>query len=376
MKPTDLPALTSLRFFAAAVIVIYHLSALGFIDGDLYTKFQLSNGVSFFYVLSGFILQHSYSSRMATTSYREFMFMRIARIWPLHIAVVIIILCAGLFSGRQFDGQNLFLVVTLMQSWLPDPATHFGINGVSWSISNELFFYAMFPLSAWLVRRSAIGLFVVIAAILPIYFSQLPIVTDEGVRNGLYAINPISRLPEFLLGVLICHLGQRWILSSGAPRSMLWTIAEISTLISIVALNVAIVSISNFVYQIFGHGTTVWFYSAGTAPAFCLCILVFAIGRGYISRLLSNRVLVFLGEISFSLYLVHQQLIMHFKPTTATDFILLFVTMFVCSVAGWALIEKPCMRWVRSRVDHHKVQRLRIKQKKETISLATEKVRI
>jgi len=371
MKPTDLPALTSLRFFAAAVVVIYHLSTLGFIDGDPYKKFQLSNGVSFFYVLSGFILQHSYSSRMATTSYREFMFMRIARIWPLHMAVVIIILCAGLFSGRQFDGQNLFLVVTLMQSWLPDPVTHFGINGVSWSISDELFFYAVFPLSTWLVRRSAIGFFVVIAAILPIYFWQLPIVTDDGIRNGLYAINPISRLPEFLLGVLTCHLGQRWILLSGTSRSILWTLAEIASIISVIALNVAVVPLSNFVYQIFGHGTTVWFYSAGTAPAFCLCILVFAIGRGYISRLLSNRVPVFLGEISFSLYLVHQQLIMHFKPTTAIEFILLFATMFVCSVAGWALIEKPCMRWARRAANDHKLRR-RIKEKKETVSLATE----
>src|SRR5688500_18317145 len=83
-------ALTSLRFVAAALIVLHHSRGLFDFDQSLGDPFQLSQAVSFFFVLSGFILTYVYPS-LGDTGARRFFLARVARIWPAHVAAFLLI---------------------------------------------------------------------------------------------------------------------------------------------------------------------------------------------------------------------------------------------------------------------------------------------
>ena len=85
----QLPALTSLRFFAAAMIVIHHTAFYFKIWEPLANEFILTQGVTFFFVLSGFILTYTHSKLSGTSESLKFIWARIARVWPAHIFVMI-----------------------------------------------------------------------------------------------------------------------------------------------------------------------------------------------------------------------------------------------------------------------------------------------
>jgi peptidoglycan/LPS O-acetylase OafA/YrhL len=101
-------------------------------------------GVSFFFVLSGFILAFNYAPRVADRG--DFWFRRFARIWPTHALTFVIAIPIGL-DTTNFVGSaaTAVLNLALLQSWMPQPEIYFSFNRLSWSISNEAFYYALFP---------------------------------------------------------------------------------------------------------------------------------------------------------------------------------------------------------------------------------------
>ena len=157
MLIADLKPLTSLRFVAAGMIVLLH-SLLYFKWSWLnHVPATAAQGVSFFFVLSGFILTHVYRTR--SVGYFTFMRARFARLYPVHVATLIIAMLFVRADLVTFDGPGIFSKwallasnLTLTQSLAPFMAYQFSWNSVSWSISTEMFFYLAFPLL--LVRRS------------------------------------------------------------------------------------------------------------------------------------------------------------------------------------------------------------------------------
>jgi peptidoglycan/LPS O-acetylase OafA/YrhL len=119
-----LDALTTLRFFAAALIVIGHADPI-FGPFNFARSAPLNQGVSFFFVLSGFILTWNYPSLTGWKDRRQFWLARIARIWPLHLATCL--LWIGLIfnfdRATHFPGTEgavkLFTNLLLMQAWVP-----------------------------------------------------------------------------------------------------------------------------------------------------------------------------------------------------------------------------------------------------------------
>lgn len=148
-RPQKLDALTSLRFFAAAMIVVGHahplFGSLGFATAVPYPQ-----GVSFFFVLSGFILAYNYPILEGRNALKGFLLARVARVWPLH-AVMLLLWIALIF---KFDRQSNFpgveglakLVanVFLLQAWIPLRSWSLSFNEVAWSLSVEFFFMRHF----------------------------------------------------------------------------------------------------------------------------------------------------------------------------------------------------------------------------------------
>ena len=141
-----LDALTSLRLVAALVVVVHH--SKGYLLSESLIA-PASEAISFFFVLSGFILTYAYHKR--TYSIRGYCLARIARILPaslLSIAVYILLLnpyaldpSSLLKPSLAITASNLFLA----QSLIPVPAYYFALNTVLWSVSVEAFVYLLFP---------------------------------------------------------------------------------------------------------------------------------------------------------------------------------------------------------------------------------------
>ena len=158
----QLHPLTSIRFFAAAMIVVLHSQKRVFnIPEDFLGGFPLDEGVALFFVLSGFIMTYVYPEVRGREARWRFIVARVARIYPLHLfmlAVLFLLLpMEEIFIYDSGTAERIAIVVSnalLVQNWIPFIQYYFGTNGVTWSISTEMFFYAAF---LWLIvdlRRS------------------------------------------------------------------------------------------------------------------------------------------------------------------------------------------------------------------------------
>jgi len=149
-------ALTGLRFFAALSVIFVHALNQGLSRDAGYEQLAAS-AVTFFFVLSGFILTYVYDQRLTWAKVPEYLVARWARIWPLHVTCLVF--TAALYMSRQYlpwnsetawrFTTNLFLV----QSWIPIKDWPLSFNGPAWSISTELGFYLLFPLFLIFGRR-------------------------------------------------------------------------------------------------------------------------------------------------------------------------------------------------------------------------------
>lgn len=214
-QPPRLDRLTSLRFFAALAVFGFHATA--FFSGTVrdildFVFGQGRSGVTFFFILSGFVL--AWSSRLgdrALSFYRR----RFARIYPAYL--VALLFAAVLWALR--DPAALLrgpLTPFLLQAWVPDSNSYFAINVPAWSLSVEAFFYLGFPFIVKLIRPlAASGLWVVcgMAILVTTAVASLASLTtpasqlDANTFAVWFAIYfPLGRLPEFILGVSLAFL--------------------------------------------------------------------------------------------------------------------------------------------------------------------------
>ncbi len=302
-----LPALTGLRFLAALAVAFAHLPHLHHDESippflrRLFAEGFL--GVPFFFVLSGFVLAYTYYDRFPTLTragMAKYYKARIARIGPVHwltMAVAAIIPIPGSATG----GGLPVLVVTalLLQMWVTDPHYLQGYNPVSWSLSVEAWFYLWLPVVLWqIVRRKWSNRQLLLAAV----GAWIVALACTGFANAhptlhrvwFVALCPAGRFGEFFIGVTLGVMFARTATRAGHLRFAIGTIFELAAIASILGL----VFVSDQVPLLFRQ--TVYY-----TPAMALLVFVFAHQRGAVSKVLSSPVAVYLGEISFSYYMVH-----------------------------------------------------------------------
>jgi peptidoglycan/LPS O-acetylase OafA/YrhL len=357
--PKKLNALTSLRFFAAAAIVYLHFS------GSLLptvTSAILGQGVSYFFVLSGFVLTYVYPSLTTWRARRAFLVARIGRIWPAYVAAIgLTLLLAGPTFYDEAFFTNLVVNLLMLQAWNPVDGMAPSINGPSWSISTELGLYIAFMflirnferrwLLALLISAIITGSMIVYGLAFNIGWatSNLPAVTGQSL---LYEFPP-GRLFEFTAGMCMALLYRKY------------RISERLGLLAITAIEVAVIALAVF-YSVWARDLQVIWYNEFTiylglsavVPA-CISIYVFANEAGLVSRLLTLAPFVLLGEISYSVYLFHvpvgRYLILTKNPAILPDWSLLvfcLLCILVLSYASWALYETPArnaIRWLLGR---------------------------
>ena len=207
-SPHRFVALDSLRGIAALSIAYFHLGGDGLLLGSTFHS-RLSIAVDFFFVLSGFVIFASYHERLAQGfSTARFMLLRIGRLWPLHVAILLAFVAlefvplaigdgSGAFTGRR-TLETLPANLLLLQTYVhPEGMTW---NGPSWSISVELGLYLLAALLLSRVPRMAPFVFAALAIAAGITLASVDWKAYPGFAFGVTAV--LRGIGGFGLGVL------------------------------------------------------------------------------------------------------------------------------------------------------------------------------
>ncbi len=348
--------LTSLRFFFAFMVFLSHLWLLKdespFLR-DLYNNIFYEGyiGVSFFFILSGFVLSYNYYDRLSTgeTKVRQFGLARFARIYPLHLLTLLVAIPLSFGENLYSWVTKLFLNLFLLQSFVPSDNIYFFFNSVSWSISDEWFFYLMFPLIIYFLLKRK-NLMVILSFILLIPLMLL--FTDEGYHEKLFYISPLFRIADFTLGILLYKVYKKRKNTAWLNNKRNATIAEIG---SILLLSLFVV-LHNYIPQGYRYSCYYW-------TPMILLIYTFSYSKGAISNILSNKILVFLGEISFGFYMIHMLVIRYYEylpqkfaalkylfPKNYIEAIVVFFVTLILSMITYKWYETPANKFIKKKL--------------------------
>lgn len=340
-----LDSLTSLRFFAAVLVFFRHVQPFIEQAGVSWTKPILLPGivgVSFFFILSGFVLMWS---RRAGVPTGQFYLRRFARVWPNHAVtwafVVLVTLLAGGGMNWGFAGLNL----GMLHAWSPDPAINNSVNSVSWSLSVEMFFYLSFPLLAPLIDR-ACRLWFLAGALVGGTFAVVSVsilFVPDGYQVWFVYGFPLTRLLEFAVGMVAARLL--------LTRKLLCVPLRL-------ALPVVFGAHLTVGFFIFPSKIALTSYAAITVIPFVLLIISAAqsdtLGRW---NALRNPWLVRLGDWSFAFYLVHGLVLYYggkiFLPSDSplSHIVIFAIGAFIVATATAGLlyhfVERPVERLIR-----------------------------
>ena len=350
-RPRNIRALTSVRFFAALGVALYHMvkppTRLGFLAPVVGAGYV---GVSFFFLLSGFILTYSHAQeyQLGLGRASRFWIARIARIYPVYLVVT---LAAGVVHRSQFHPAAHLIAyladLLMLQSWSMRLVIFF--NAPAWSLSVEAFFYLLFPFLVLRLRPSTrakavlmLGMWWFLALLIPVIYWRLypgAFWLEPGVTKGLdqvllVRLFPPYAVPEFLAGIALAWIYLRF---DPGPRR-----ANLFTAISLTVLAAVLFAADHIPLLILNNGLLI--------PVFGLLILSLC-HPTWLSRLLAHPALVLLGESSFAFYLIH----LLFNDWTkvyfgageslpATALKLAIITLL--SIALHLFIERPCRRLI------------------------------
>ena len=360
-RPPALPSLTGLRFIAAALVFCFHITLFNspippfgainpFRDQGLADSLSWITGkagyvgVSFFFVLSGFVL---FWSTRPEEGALPFWRRRMLKIFPNHLVMfgLAMVLFAGAITPARAWLPNAFL----LHSFFPQADTYVSVNPPGWTLCSELLFYLLFPLLAIPVRKIAdrrlwfwAGLMVagtlaiaLVSQFLVPSSPKSPITPVSALQFWIGYIFPPSRLFEFVLGMLVARL----VLAGRAPR-----IGILPAVLSLVA-GYAIALEVPFLYG----------FQLATMIPIALVIMVFAeadvAGRWTGMR---GRVAVKLGEISFGFYICQGVTVFYVRrllgpdPFNLVGAIAVVAGLFLVTLAGgyllYTFVEDPIMR--------------------------------
>ncbi len=372
---TSLHALTGVRFLAALHVVAFHYAPREGLPAWLNQLLDGGpNSVTLFFILSGFVLAYSYlgAKDTARVERRAFWVARFARVYPVYLLGLVLITPAVVDTALRTAGgltnevlwklsSSGLAAFTLTQAWGPQVACVWNCPG--WSLSVEAFFYLLFPLlSLAVIRAGRHGLWAAAAATLGVtaIATTLWVLVDRWLAVSpappfgpdtwlqVAAYNPVLRLPQFLLGVVLGRLfSQRVSEGRGAGHA-----APAQALVGAVA------SLAIFVAP--WSGRALAFKDLALMPTFALLLWGLAYGSGPLARLLERPWAVRLGEASYALYILHSPLSFYVRladhrsgvglavSSPRAFFAVYVATSVLVSLGIFRWLEEPARRWLRA----------------------------
>ena len=329
MVRRDLPALTGLRFFLALWVILHHLTGPGQELGATLSAvlpaplFALVRGgsqaVTTFFVLSGFVLTRSYWRESWTgAALAKYYRGRVARVYPVYLlslAVVAPFIIADTTPGKWGYAAAH---ATLTQAWLGAIPVQW--NTPAWSLSCEMFFYAVFPLvGAFLVRRARWP-WVLAAGAVACVLTR--VMWAAGISD---AIKPLVHLSDFLMGIVAACAFE---LVQGKMRAWWLYVPGFLGVTAAIAWERWLPVDLNSVLR----------------PLNGLLLVGLAMG----CSALSGRMLVYLGKCSYAMYILHVPVMWWYLRKSHSFSPLVYVAMVVAaSAVVYSVLEEPANRFLR-----------------------------
>lgn len=344
MRP-NIPPLTSLRFFAALAVVVFHYDRKQMLFPQGLCDFGYE-AVTFFFILSGFILTYTHGQANGlNVGQREFAASRLVRIVPAYVLGLLVAAPFFIAAGAKAwfpitFWTNAVLVPAMLQSWWPPSALAW--NPPAWSLSNEIFFYAMYP-GIWAVWRKLPTTYsLAIAYFLVLLVSALRLFHSDGLPwwHDFAAYFPLLNLPQFVLGVA---LGKALIDHGPLQRGKFVSTASLGILMIVVTFKSSQTWLSSNAVLCVVFGALIYSFAGPTA---------------IFRKPLSSSVLTTMGNASYAIYILHVPLWFWWDNITrvklgltvnpAFDFMLYLVAVLSISFAAMQLIEVPSRRRYRA----------------------------
>ncbi|HUB95400.1 MAG TPA: acyltransferase [Stellaceae bacterium] len=327
----DIPSLTGLRGVAATIVLLYHTRVftepvwVGFPDVLLQRGYL---AVDLFFILSGFIIAHVYGAtfvdRVTAKDYWTFLRARFARIYPMHL-VALVILLPLLGRAADFQPHDLLLSLALLNGvWM----FHQGWNHPAWSVAAEFHTYVVFPFAAGLLlKQPKRRVFAIVAA--AILFFAIAARGEDAVIYTPWVL--IRAMPEFVIGIVVYR---EW--RAGARLRYLQNGYALAAIVAAILL------------CCFVRGSD----QAIVLILFPLLVLACAQERGASATILGKGPIAYLGRISYSTYILHWPALIWFAVCLgpmrgwAATFILMAIILAIAAAASH-VIEYPARRYLR-----------------------------
>jgi peptidoglycan/LPS O-acetylase OafA/YrhL len=345
-----LPALTGLRFLLAMWVILHHLTGTGMmleqwqhgLPAPAQSIFRAGYlAVQTFFLLSGFVLARSYAgTEWNRESLKRFGIARFARIYPVYALSLLVVgrfIAETLAKPGRTEIQKVVLLgdyVFLLLGWMGPRGV--GWNTPAWSLSCEFVFYLCFPLLfLWLRKGTPARLYTALAIsfVLPIGLAHAGVPAEW---------KPIHHLSDFVAGIVAAKLYEKLRAYNG--RGYWLYLPAVIAGVFLIA-NPAVLS-----------GTLADLNTA-LRPLNVALLIGLALNGGWIASALSSRVSDYLGQASYSMYILHIPLLWWYSryalhklgnpPHTLASLAFLTLVILV-AIAAFELVEKPANRWLRS----------------------------
>lgn len=293
-KSTIISSLQALRGIAFLGIASFHcgLSLFG------------SWSVSVFFMLSGFLTMRSNMNKTFQCSFKNnivFSLKRIAKLYPMYVITTI----AMIFIHNSFSPKIIAINLFLVQSWIPDSNIFYSLNGVAWFFSDLLFIYMIFPIIGKVIQKykskktaiivSCVILFVLACVSL---FARVLNGQNESLSEFCKWIGyvcPVTRLGDFAVG---CNL---YYIFDNSKKEMSSTKATVYEILAILVTGISqVLFYFNAKKEI--QDSMLYLY----IPVSMLCVYLFTVKRGFFTGILSNKLLIGIGDLSNYAFLLHR----------------------------------------------------------------------
>ena len=341
-KKRYLDILQIFRGIAALMVVIHH--AVGSLKYYHKVDYMILNtvgkfgilGVDFFFILSGFIISYAaYYKYENPNSFKNYVQNRLIRVYVPYLPVgLLMFLLYTSFPGLSNGSREISLIASLTLYPHGNPAL-----SVAWTLTFELCFYLLFSISFY--SRKIWNYFVVLWSVLILIFNYSPLHNLQINQYALFRVFFSTYNIEFIIGYL---------LSLMIIHKIKISLKQISLgLISLVLL---------FASPFFISMKTTDFY-LNYLFACALFFILYATINNYNKKINKNSIMMYIGNASYSIYLIHnplQMIIIRLYPkinSIINSILSLIVVLFLSSILGYLyylIFEKKCIIFIKSKI--------------------------
>ncbi|TDK66526.1 acyltransferase [Sapientia aquatica] len=347
---TRVEALTFFRFIAAVIVVVFHYGQAAGLSAVLTSGPQM---VTFFFVLSGFVMGISYYHKKEVVA-KTYWWARVSRIMPVYLLALFLTIVFLYLQREKVDIIAAGLDIVLLQSWLtPYPIK---LNSPGWSLSAEMFFYFSFPFILKAISQNKVStsrLFIISIIIWLATQIVLSVALTMGYYTGFPSTShdlifyfPPSHFCSFLLGVS----GGVWFIRNHTKISAKFSVAVLPISIGLLWF------LLTYPYLIERYvGFKLAFSSSFLSPFFLIFIIALSVVKHNSINLLKARPLILLGEASYSIYIlqlpIHQFYYRYFDGLRnnypVVDFYCYLILLITLSICLFVFFEKRANIFLR-----------------------------